>query len=341
MIEKYDKNKISVGTLCSHSALQIFHGARKEGFKTIGITTKERMKVYESFPLGKPDEFLIVNNFKDLESNETQEKLIEKNCVLVPHGSFIAYLNNLKKIKVPFFGNKKGLIWESNRLKQEILFREAGVNTPRNYNLNELEDEKIYFVKFHGAKGGSGYFLAKGRELKTEIKKRDLNKDDVIIQNFLIGVRYYPHFFYSPILDRLELLSIDKRIETIDEIYRGLNFFPKEFQDYTVSGNIPVVLRESLLKEILEIGQKILDASRKLFPPGIIGPFCLETVYHPRNGFTVFEASLRIVAGTNLFIKDSPYSVFYFDEEMSMGRRIVIEIKKAIEKNCLEKILSC
>ncbi|EQD42100.1 protein containing IMP biosynthesis enzyme PurP, partial [mine drainage metagenome] len=27
----------TIATLCSHSSLQIFHGARKEGFPTLGI----------------------------------------------------------------------------------------------------------------------------------------------------------------------------------------------------------------------------------------------------------------------------------------------------------------
>ncbi|HBR10373.1 TPA: 5-formaminoimidazole-4-carboxamide-1-(beta)-D-ribofuranosyl 5'-monophosphate synthetase, partial [Candidatus Acetothermia bacterium] len=47
----YDTEKISIATICSHSSLQIIHGARQEGFRTIGICTKEREKLYSSFPL--------------------------------------------------------------------------------------------------------------------------------------------------------------------------------------------------------------------------------------------------------------------------------------------------
>ncbi len=42
-LESYDKENITVGTLCSHSALNIFYGAKQEGFKTLGICQKERV----------------------------------------------------------------------------------------------------------------------------------------------------------------------------------------------------------------------------------------------------------------------------------------------------------
>ena len=36
MLANYDKKKLTIATVCSHSSLQIFNGARKEGFKTLG-----------------------------------------------------------------------------------------------------------------------------------------------------------------------------------------------------------------------------------------------------------------------------------------------------------------
>lgn len=59
VVEDYDD--IVIATVCSHSSLQIFHGARLEGFKTLGIAIKERPKFYDAFPLARPDEFLIVD----------------------------------------------------------------------------------------------------------------------------------------------------------------------------------------------------------------------------------------------------------------------------------------
>ena len=202
-----------------------------------------------------------------------------------------------------------------------------------------MKSEKIIFVKFHGAKGGAGYFVVRGSTLKEMINNGKINLQNVFLQEYITGVRYYPHFFYSPIFKRLELLGMDKRIETIDESYRGWPSFIDDYHDYTVSGNVPVILRESLLKEIISMGKKVVDKSRNLFFPGIYGPFCLETIYHPRKGFYVFEISARIVAGTNLFPMGSFYSWYIFDKPMSTGRRIAYEIKEALKKDMLSEVL--
>ena len=37
ILKGYDKDDLTIATICSHSSLQIFHGARQEGFKTLGI----------------------------------------------------------------------------------------------------------------------------------------------------------------------------------------------------------------------------------------------------------------------------------------------------------------
>ncbi|MDT7894888.1 MAG: DUF1297 domain-containing protein [Desulfurococcales archaeon] len=54
----------------------------------------------------------------------------------------------------------------------------------------------------------------------------------------------------------------------------------------------------------------------------------------------VFEFSGRIVAGTNLYIDGSPYSYLYWEEPMSTGRRIARELRLAIEKGQLSKVLT-
>ena len=66
MLTSYDKKNLRIATVCSHSSLQIFNGARKEGFKTLGISVGEQKKFYDAFPLGRPDEFFIVDNYKDI-----------------------------------------------------------------------------------------------------------------------------------------------------------------------------------------------------------------------------------------------------------------------------------
>ena len=51
ILKGYDLEDITIATLCSHSSLQIFHGAKKMGFKTLGITISHSTKHYDAFPL--------------------------------------------------------------------------------------------------------------------------------------------------------------------------------------------------------------------------------------------------------------------------------------------------
>jgi len=357
ILSGYDKSEIKIGTLCSHSALQIFHGARREGFKTVGICTKDRIQAYNSFPNGRPDEFMVVEKFSDVLKEGNQAALREKNVIMVPHGSFVEYVGPKSiedKFRVPMFGNRKTLKWEGDRQSQRRWLEKAGLRMPKEYKTSSGINKQV-FVKFSGAKGGRGFFTASsGEEIKRKLGQKIasgvLTKADagkIAIQEFLPGVRYYFQYFYSPLEEstgqlaegRVELLGIDKRLEVIDEAYRGLPNVPEEFFDYTVTGNQPVVIRESLLPEVMAMGNNTVKSSLGLFPPGMQGAFCLETVYHPRRGFTVFEVSARIVAGTNLYPEGSPYSSFLFKEPMSTGRRIAREIRHARENGVLEKII--
>ena len=108
---------------------------------------------------------------------------------------------------------------------------------------------------------------------------------------------------------------------------------------YTIVGNIPIVLRESLLTEVLTMGDNVMKISSEIAPPGIIGPFCLETIITDKPEIFTFEISARIVAGSNVGIGTSPYAYLKYGEKMYMGRRIAREIKKGIQKKQLCKIV--
>lgn len=334
-----------IATICSHSSLQIFHGARQEGFKTLGICTKGRERIYDAFPLAKPDEFLFVNTWKDM--LEKEKELNKKNIVLVPHGSFVEYVGpkNVEKFNVPLFGNRRILEWESDREKERKWLTSAGLRMPGEIKNPEKIDRPV-IVKYHGAKGGRGFFICSS---PGEFEKNVDSSQKYTIQEYISGVRMYPHYFYSPIekkgykagKGRVELLSMDKRMESnIDEKHR-LGKHAEDVEDsFTVVGNIPIVARESLLPKIMEMGKGTVDSSLKLFPPGIVGPFCLETIVTSDLKFYVFEISARIVAGTNLFTSGSPYFDYMFKEPMSTGRRIAREIKNALKLGKLDEVTS-
>jgi len=352
-LASYRLDSLSIATICSHSALQIFYAARRAGFKTVGIATEERVKAYDAFPLAHPDEYLVVDRLNEAASSEIQEALIERNSIVIPHGSFVEYVGARKILEgfaVPMFGNRLVLEWEGDRGKQKEWLRHAGVKTPKVYRSPEEIDAPV-FVKFQGAKGGRGYFVARTpEEFRAKLRRAEKllgGKAEYHIEEFLAGVRVYPHFFYTPLRrdgyrageGRVELLSMDRRLEPVDEACRGLPDLTGLFQDYTVVGNTPLVLRESLLPELLEIGARLVEASVELFPPGMVGPFCVEAVYRPGEGFKVFEVSARIVAGTNLYPNGSPYSCYLFKTPLSTGDRIVLEIKTAAMENRLHEVV--
>lgn len=347
IISSYDKKDIRIATACSHSSLQIFNGARKEGFKSIGIAIKEKPSFYKAFPLGRPDEFFIVESYKKI--NEHSSYFYKKNAIIIPHGSFVEYMGaeNFLKMNIPTFGNKSVLQWESDREKERQWLEEAGIKMPE--IIEDARDiNKPVIVKYYGAKGGRGFFIAKDY---NDFKKKIDKSKPYIIQEFLIGTRYYIHYFYSPIQKigypvgngSLQLLSIDRRDETnIDEAHRLGSISELEEMGiqptFIVTGNIPIVLRESLLPKVFDMGARVVKKAYQLFG-GIVGPFCLETVVTDSLQFRVFEISARIVAGTNLFISGSPYSDL-IRPGLSTGQRIAQEIKAAIEQDKLDKIIS-
>ncbi len=332
--------KYIIATLGSHSSLQILKGAKDEGFKTLLIVKKDRVDFYKTFPF--IDEFIEIDSYKDFPKIE--EILIKRNVILIPHGSFVAYLGfeKNKAMKVLYYGNKSVLDFEEHRLKQRKWLEEANINMPKLFtNINTIDYPVI--VKSYGAAGGKGYFYARNKtDYKNKIKQ--MKSKQFIIQEYVIGVPLYVHYFYSNITNKLEIMSIDKRYETnVDSLGRipltsqqGLTIEPS----YVVVGNSTLVLREAMLSQAYDMGLRTIEASKKLIDKkGLYGPFCLETVISPEQEFFVIEISCRIVAGTNLFTHGSAYSWLYYDEPMSTGRRIAREIKIAIQKDKLKSIL--
>ena len=52
ILEKYDQKKLAIGTLGSHSSLNIFKGAKEEGFRTVCICKEKDAIMYQKYPLG-------------------------------------------------------------------------------------------------------------------------------------------------------------------------------------------------------------------------------------------------------------------------------------------------
>ncbi|MEM1578663.1 MAG: formate--phosphoribosylaminoimidazolecarboxamide ligase [Archaeoglobaceae archaeon] len=348
ILEKYDLDKLKIATLGSHSALNILRGAKDEGFETICICKRGDEIVYRNF--GVADKIIEIENFEDLLKSDVQEFLRKENAILIPHGSFNAYIGKFDALEVPIFGNRILMEHETSREKQREWFMRANIRIPKSYRSYE-EIDRLCIVKFQGAKGGKGYFLATSpRDFmrKAEIMvQRGLATEkelkNVEIQEYVIGANVYFSFFYSLVNDRIELIAVDRRYEHVDAIGRipaneQLNLLLEP--TYTVIGNFPITLRESLLKQAFEVAERIVEVSKEIAYPGMVGPFCIETVFDEDAKLVVFEVSARIVAGTNVGIPSSPYSYILFGENMYMGRRIAREIKIGAEKGILGEMVS-
>ena len=339
----------SIATLGSHCALQVLKGAKDEGFKTILICEKKRERLYRRFKF--IDELILVNSFLEIAESRCESFLKENNSILIPHGTLIAQKKQeqIESIQTPIFGNKHILGWESDRTLKEQLMKEAKFDVPKSIS-SPKEIESLIIAKRHGAAGGKGYFLASTEEEYN--KKRDVlinqglisGDSDLYLQEYYSGVLAYLQFFYSPLEKEIEFFGVDKRHESdID----GLARIPAENQlksndipSFNVIANSPLVLRESLLDNVYTMGENFVEASAKIVPPGMNGPFCIEGVYDQNAQFKVFEFSARIVAGTNMYVNGSPYTTFMYNEPMSMGRRIAREIKKAEEQNKIGVIVT-
>ncbi|MDR3223691.1 MAG: formate--phosphoribosylaminoimidazolecarboxamide ligase [Methanobrevibacter sp.] len=352
VLNKYDKDEITIATLGSHTSLHILNGAKEEGFKTAVVCEKGRETPYKRFNVA--DEYIIIDKFSDIVNSDIQKKLQSLNSIVIPHGSFVAYAG-LDEIEndfiVPMYGNREILRWEAERDLERKLLVEENIRIPKKYD-NPKDIDRSVMVKFPGARGGKGYFVAsshdefnrKINDMKSRGWIEDSDVEQSHIEEYVTGCNYCIHYFYSPLNDEVELMGMDSRYESsIDGLVRipakdqlDINFDPS----YLITGNHPVVMRESLLTQVFDIGDKLVKSAHKLVPPGLNGPFCMQTLVNDDLEVVVFEISARIDGGTNSFMNGSSYSYLKHGSGMSMGRRIALEIKTAIEKRELDKIIS-
>jgi 5-formaminoimidazole-4-carboxamide-1-(beta)-D-ribofuranosyl 5'-monophosphate synthetase len=331
-----------IATMGSHSALQILKGARDEGMRNLVICKKGKERPYKSYDVA--DDYLYVDDWSQW-TQKVEPELLKRNAIIIPHGSFVSYLGHEKvaAMQSMYYGTKEILQWESDRRMERQWLEKAEILLPKVFEKPEDIDRAV-IVKFHGAGGGFGYFVVKSAEQFYEVKNRKYPEEsDYVLQEYIVGVPIYIHYFYSPITKELEIMSMDKRYESnadsIGRIRAEDQLAANIYTSYTIVGNMPVVIRESMLPELFEMGDRVVKTSQELCGKGLFGPFCLETIVTRKLQMFVFEISARIVAGTNPYIEGSPYSALKYDVPMSTGRRIAREIKQAIEQGRLSEIL--
>ncbi|WP_156769904.1 formate--phosphoribosylaminoimidazolecarboxamide ligase [Caldivirga maquilingensis] len=331
-LKNYDLSKLNVVTIASHSSLQILRGAKRHGLGTVAVAKPGSGWFYRRFN--------FIDNVIEIDLGSMEQlagDLVKNNAILIPHGSYVEYVGWRRALSMPIptFGNRYIIEWEADQRKKMRLLEYAGIPIPRSFN-DPTQVDRPVIVKLSGAKGGRGYFIAKDAgELAGKLSS--INTDDYIIQEYVIGVPAYYHYFDSKVYDRVELFGMDLRYESnVDG-----RLFNLAEPTFVVTGNIPLVLRESLLPTVQKYGEDFSRAVAELVPPGMIGPYSLESIIKDDLSIVVFEFSGRIVAGTNVYMGvGSPYSVLYFNEPMDMGERIAHEIVNAVKRGKLINVLT-
>lgn len=350
-----------IATLGGHSALEICLGAKKLDFKTLVIVQAGRDKTYTKYYKNLTDEFITVDDFKELTDGRIVDKLKAANCIFIPHRYLQVYCDlNLfeKKFTVPVFGNKYLLKYEERygTVNQYQLLYDAGVEYPKQFK-DPKDIDRLVLVKVKEAQRNyeRAFFFAnnysqfqnKSKKLIETGKIKESDLGEAIIEEYLIGPGVNFNFFYSPMSDKLELLGTDTRRQTnIDGIIRipavqQMELAKEIVPSYIESGHIAVTVKESLLEQAFHIAQNLVDAAKTFLSPGIIGPFALQTVVTagpPKERIVVYDLSLRIPGspGTSA----TPYSQYHFGKPVSFGERIAMEIKEAESSNKLNKIIT-
>ncbi|WP_406670157.1 formate--phosphoribosylaminoimidazolecarboxamide ligase family protein [Methanolobus sp. ZRKC4] len=376
IIEDYDIDKLKIGAVASHSALDIFDGAIEEDFRTLALCQEGREKTYTDYfksqrnangkvTRGIVDESISLKKFNEVIKAENQQKLIDENVLFIPNRSFTSYcgIDDVENnFKVPLVGSRNMLRSEERGMERDYywLLEKAGLPFPERIEDPQDIDELVMVKLPHAVKKlERGFFTAGTYEEYLE-KSQALLKQGVIteealksarIERYIIGPVFNLDMFYSPIeseMNKLELLGVDWRFETsLDGHVRlpapqQMNLAEHQLTpEYTVCGHNSATLRESLLEEAFRLCEKYVEAAKKYYDPGIIGPFCLQTCVDKDLNYYIYDVAPRVGGGTNVHMSvGHPYGNTTWRRPMSTGRRVAHEIRRAIETDQLDKIIT-
>jgi len=360
-LAEYNKNNIHLGTLGGHSALDIALGARKQGLKTVVICQKGRERTYNQYYKNLFDEIILVDKFAELTSSKIVKKLQKLKTVFVQSRYSWVYCNYSeieKKFPIPIFG-VRGLVRREERdanRNQYYLMKKADIRHPKIFKKPQ-KINKLVLVKVAEAtrKHERAFFIAenyqdyqkKSQQLLEQglIDEESLGK--AVIEEFILGASFNFNFFYSPLKKRLELLGVDtRRASNID----GLTNLPAPEQfkileylkpQYVEAGHLACTVKESVLEKAFILGEKLVKVLRAEFPSGMIGPFALQTMLTPgppKEELVTFDLSLRMPGSPGTIF--TPYSHYLFERPVSVGERIAMEVREALESGALEQIVT-
>ena len=372
VLRGYDLDDLRIGMIASHSALDTADGAVEENFRTLAVCQDGREKPYVKYFRasrdrsgkivgGMIDEVMMLKRFSEIIEPENQNVLKNKNALFVPNRSFTSYCG-IDAVEdqfcVPLLGSRNLLRSEERGDKRDYywILEKAGLPFPEPVEAEDIKE--LVMVKLpHAVKTlERGFFTASSYEeycqkAETLLRQNVIDQDGIElarIERYIIGPVFNLDFFYSPISKQIELIGIDWRFETsLDGHCRlpapqQLTLNDRQINpEYTVCGHNSATLRESLLEKAFELAEKYVAATQEHYSPGIIGPFCLQTCVDKDLNFYIYDVAPRIGGGTNVHMAvGHPYGNALWRTNMSTGRRLAREVRIALEKGCLEKIIT-
>lgn len=323
----------------------------------IGVGDDNLGRSFEN--IGCVDEVIILDKFDQIYA--VQDQLA--NSIFIPNRSFEAYLHfDYKKIenefKIPMFGNKYLLKIEErgSRPNQYDLLDQANIRYPKQFSDPKKIDRLCLVKVLEKARGFErAFFLAESYEeykkkVRESLDQKIFTEEQIrsaVIEEFVIGVQVNFNFFYSPLSNRLELLGTDTRRQTnIEGFLKIPAVYQKDVSEkvslkYEEAGHIAVTVLESMLEQAYRMGEDFVKACRKLYPPGVIGPFALQAIMipgPPKKDIVVIDVSPRMPGSPG--IAATPYSGYLYGQSMSVGKRVAMEIRNALELGTLGKIVT-
>ncbi len=348
----------------------------EEGFRTVAVCQEGRDAPYSRYfkafrdkggliSRGMVDEVILLPRFKDVLRPDVMSDLRSRNVVFVPNRSFTSYCSIdavENDFKVPLIGSRNLLRSEDRGGPRDYywLLDQAAMPYPR--KISDPEDiDSLSIVKLHHAKKKleRGFFTCASHE-EYVAKSEQLIRQGVIdrealegarVEEYIIGPVFNLDFFYSPLErkgEQVELIGVDWRFESsLDGHVRipaaqqiTLNDEQK-VPEYTVCGHNSATLRESLLENAFVLAEKYVMATKEHFAPGIIGPFCLQTCVDKDLNFYIYDVAPRIGGGTNVHMSvGHAYGNSLWRRNMSTGRRLAMEVRRAVEEDRLKEIVT-
>ncbi|ALM10091.1 MAG TPA: 5-formaminoimidazole-4-carboxamide-1-(beta)-D-ribofuranosyl 5'-monophosphate synthetase [Candidatus Peribacter riflensis] len=377
LLKGYDTKNITIGVLGGHSALDVCHGAKKHGFKTVCVARKGREKTYDRYfrtkgkgrgTKGCIDEVILVDKFEDVLRKDVQEKLRSMNTIFVHNRYFWVYFSDYAAIEndfqIPIFGSRTFVKLEERDqpYNQYHLLHDAGIRTPKIFAKPEDIDRPVLVKAAEAQRGYERAFFVVGNQSSWEAEGSRLEQEGKVsakwrqapIEEFIVGAPVNFNFFWSPLTKELELLGTDTRRQTnLDGFLRMTA--PEQTKALASgiplkmieTGHIACTVKESILEKAFDLGEKFVTATQKLpktLDPsgkGIIGPFALQGAVTAEDGkedIVIFDVSLRIPGSPGTFA--TPYSRYLYGEAMSVGERVGMEIRKAVTEQAVEQVVT-